>query len=198
MAHTAALFDINECGFDWIIDKNKREEYISLLCNNAVKELPDLLRDQYNPNTDYSELLKTIHSRLRQCLAERGRYDPNSALEWWESIEHGSVTHLREDYLLFAPLSIELARAFLSAQASSVSVERLFGDAGFREGMRSHHIDDSMQEMMLTIRNAVKFHINHSKNQRGFLSGSAESVKDFSKKIAYNINKSWCEYTHCW
>lgn len=63
-----------------------------------------------------------------------------------------------------------LARAFLSIQAISASPEWLFGDAGHQHGIGGQQTQDTVTEMLLTIRSFVKYEMDGSKQQQGFIS----------------------------
>ena len=69
----------------------------------------------------------------------------------------------------------EPARAYLSIQASSASAERLFGDAGYQEGVRRQHVETGIAEMLLTIRYLIQQRTNahavraHAAHQPGAL-----------------------------
>lgn len=88
-------------------------------------------------------------------------------------LKMGMSSLLQDSNLLLAPLFIDLARAFLSIQVSSASVERIFGDAGYQEGNRRQKVEDSVTEMQLTIRSFVKSRIDSEKHQKEFLTSAS-------------------------
>ena len=81
-----------------------------------------------------------------------------------------------------------MARAFLSIQASSAPVERLFSDSGNYEGARRQHPDSSYEEMLFIIRGFVQQSLESPASQPNFISGRAQNVKDLAKKIAAVID----------
>ena len=126
---------------------------------------------------------------MREELSVVGRREPKAALQWWYGIEHSNVTDLRRRKLYMAPMFIEVARAFLSIQASSAAAERLFGDAGYNEGIRRQHTADSMTEMLLMIRSYILSYIECSGTQKSFLSSRAQMTVDLADKISKQISK---------
>lgn len=189
LLHVAALFDVNECNMEWIGSEADRSSYVNILLDAAVRELPNVLGKSFDANANYKQSLATVHCEMRKHLQSNGRMEANAALEWWNSIENGSVTDLRNRNLLLAPLFIDLARAFLCIQASSASIERVFGDAGYQEGSRRQHTQDSVTEMLFLIRSFVKSRIESATRQTEFLSRRANGVKELAEEIAKLIEQ---------
>ena len=67
----------------------------------------------------------------------------------------------------------EQARAVLvDSKRSSASAERLFGDAGYQEGVRRQHVETGIVEMLLTIRYLIQQRTNvHAVRARCCASG---------------------------
>ena len=82
-----------------------------------------------------------------------------------------------------APIFIDFDRAYLSIQAPSASDERLFGDAGYSEGDRRQHNDDSMNEMLLMIRRYLLSYIETTTTKVWLISSRAQAIVDFADKI---------------
>ncbi len=78
----------------------------------------------------------TLHKAMLSELGKHGGREPNTALNWWRSIENSTARDLSKRKLYFVILFVDVARAYLSIQASSASAEHLFGDAGYQEGTR--------------------------------------------------------------
>ena len=78
--------------------------------------------------------------------------------------------------------------SLLSIQASSAAAERLFGDAGYYEGLRRQNTESSYTEMLLLIRSFVSSRIDGATKQVGFLSSRAQVVKDTAEEIAREIS----------
>eukprot|EP00171_Calliarthron_tuberculosum_P005744 IDg5744t1 len=53
LLHAAAMFDINECTLDWLPIGQNKDEYVNLLCDVVVAELPDILNDEYDEDVQY-------------------------------------------------------------------------------------------------------------------------------------------------
>lgn len=120
-------------------------------------------------------------------LEHEGRKEPNFTLDWWCDIERSSVVTIRKRKLSHAPICIDVARAFLSIQASSASGERLFGDAGYQEGSRRQTCHQSLSDMLLLIRSYVLHRLKMSNNQSFFLGGRAQTVKELAIQVASRI-----------
>ena len=140
--------------------------------------------DNTASNKDY---LIAVNGEMRKHLKENWRCDPSGALDWCRPMEHGSVTSLCDKNLLFAPIFIDLARAFLSAQSSSASCERLLGDSGHQEGQRRQQTEDMVSEMLLMIPSSVKSKRRESGAQKGFPSAPADAVKQLAEQVTVRI-----------
>lgn len=190
LSHCASILDINECQLDWFPgSESEKLAYYEILYNSIAKEIPDLLTDEYDSSTDYVSIIRSTHSHMCSQLNSVGIHCPVESLKWWANIENSSVIELRRRRLYTAPLLIDVARAFLSIQASSAAAERLFGDAGHNEGDRRQHCDDTMTEMLLTIKSFVYSFLENAKTQSSFLTSRAQTVKDLVNIICEEINK---------
>ena len=89
-----------------------------------------------------------------------------------------------------APMFIDLARAFLSIQASSAAAERLFGDAGYNEGFRRQNNGDTVTEMLLVIRSFLMSHIENARSQTSFLSARSQSIVNLTDEICSEMDKA--------
>ncbi len=70
---------------------------------------------------------------------------------------------------------------FFSIQASSASAERLFGDAGYREGTLQQGTGSPVTEMLLIVRSYVVAHQNSPSRQTGFIGNRAQAVKELAE-----------------
>lgn len=167
-----------------------RDEYIDKMASYIVSEVPDILGQEFDVRTNYNFYVLSLRTRLHGELNNEGRRRTNCTLDWWREVESRTVAELRWERLYFAPLLVDVARAFLSIQASSASAERLFGDAGHGESDRRLHGDSPITEMMLFIRSYVQESLSQKHLQRIFLSGKGQCMKDLAEKIASEIEST--------
>jgi len=186
---SACLFDINECTLDWLPATCDKKEYIEFLSDFIISEMPRVLGDDFDVLIQNKTNFLSVHEAMKSQLEEKGRTVPNNALLWWREVENSTGAMLRKRKVFQASLFTEMARAFLSIQASSAPVERLFSDSGLYEGNRRHHGNSSIEEMLFTIRSCVQQRIMSRKGQSLFISAHAEAVMDFATEIAVRIKK---------
>ncbi len=86
-------------------------QYGDLLIDVIVGELPDILSNEYDPDRQYRANFMSVHKNMVAELKRDGRREPNYALDWWRSVENGSVVDLRKRRLSLAPLFQDAARA---------------------------------------------------------------------------------------
>lgn len=187
--HIASLFDVNECGLDFIPVAD-RSDYEKVLIKALLRELPSIL-DPYQHEIRYEAVFETVLKRLRKNLDEHGRREPNEALRFWRKIANARSGELAAEKIQLVPFLMDAARAYLSIQASSASAERLFSDAGLQEGARRQHTDPSMSEMLLTMRHLVMMRtrpeILRNLPQTGSLGVSATVIYNLAVEIATKI-----------
>lgn len=192
LLHTAALFDVNECGLEFI-ESDARESYKETLVDALVSQLPDIYGGEMDEGVNYKAAFMQIQKLMRDDLIKFGRREPDEALAWWRNMSNVTASELQQRKISSVLHFLEPARAYLSIQASSASAERLFGDAGFQEGIRRQHTDPSMAEMLLTIRYLVMQRTDPSVVQRlgaaqsGSLSVRATLITNLATEIAEKI-----------
>jgi len=120
-------------------------------------------------------------------LTNVGRRTSNTALMWWSSIEKSTGTDLRKKKLYQASLFTDMARAFLSTQASPASAERLFSDSGIYEGSRRHHADSFVEEMLFIIRSFVMQHISERSSQKNVYKLESQICQRFGDRNSFQI-----------
>ncbi len=150
LLHASSVFNANECALDWFPNRGNVRQYVDLLVDVTVVELPDLVSDEYEPGGQYSASFMSLHKNKVADLKHDGRREPNCALDWWRSVENSSVVDSRKRRLSLSPLSLDAAGAFLSIQASPASAEPLFGDAGYQEGACRQVTGSSVIEICFT------------------------------------------------
>lgn len=96
----------------------------------------------------------------------KGRLAVVSTLKWSFKIEDSPIYELRKRKLYVTPLLLYFTRDFISIQVSSASAERLFRDAGFQEGSRRQHENDTVTEILRSIRSYVESCILDSDGQK--------------------------------
>ncbi len=63
LLHASSMFDANECALDWFPDHENVCQYVDLLVGVIVAELPDILRDEYEPDGQYSAKFMSVHKK---------------------------------------------------------------------------------------------------------------------------------------
>ena len=187
LLHAAPLFDIKECGLDWINKENRRSDYNDLLIDFVVLEIPDVVGYENEQDDDYKGPLVTLRNGMVNGLEKTGRKEPNHTLRWWQWIENSTVKELRRNKLYAAPIFIDFVRAFLSIQISSAPSKNLFSDAGYQEGIRRQNEELTMTEMLLFIRDHVRKRLKQRNTRREFISSTAESVQEVAEEIERSI-----------
>lgn len=162
LLQATGLFDVDECGLDWLPSTENKIRYRSLLVMVAVRELRDILGSEYDPEGDFINNFLSLHKIMVNDLEQVGVCDPEFALSWWKAIEESLVLDICEKILALVPLFFDCARAFVSIHASSASVERLFGEAVHQEGTRRTSKSFSVTEMLLIVRSCVENRIHNS------------------------------------
>lgn len=187
--HIASLFDVNECGLDWLAPA-ERNDYEKVLIKALMLELPSILSPM-NDAIKYDSAFKLVLNKMRADLDAHHRREPAEALAFWRWIDTASATDLNEAGQSTSVFLIDVARAYLSIQASSAPAERLFSDAGLQEGARRQHTDPSTSEMLLTIRHLVIMRTRPdllaNVAQRGPLSVEATAIYNLAVEIAEKI-----------
>ncbi len=92
------------CALDWFPNRENVRQYVDLLVDVIVAELPDILSDEYEPDGQYSANFMSVHEQMVADLKRDGRREPNYALDWWRSVENSSVVDLCKRRLSLAPL----------------------------------------------------------------------------------------------
>lgn len=131
--------------------------------------------------------LRIVHKQMKVELELEELKDAEFSLVWWKHIETSNVVDLCRWKLFMAPLFFDVARAYLSIQASSPPAERLFEDAGYQEGTRVHATGSSVTEMLHTRPSHVARYLSKSTHQQGFLKRRGKSVRDLAEGIAKDI-----------
>lgn len=126
--HIAASMDINECEFEWLELQNfEKDEYIKALYSVVAKETIALADTGPFNRAQPVSMFGLFHGHIRVELIKCCRKCPEYAIKFWKEIKD-TVT-----YTSLFPFK-NVGRAFLSAQASSASAERLFSDLRRTEG----------------------------------------------------------------
>lgn len=126
--HCAAVFDINECGFDWMTDGLGKTSYVKLLIDMIVQQLPGIMGDAFDEVVDYKSNLLSLHRTMKEHLDILGRKEPAEAAEWWRAIEKSSVADVLKQRLHVAPMFVVVARKFLAIPDASSTKKRRITD----------------------------------------------------------------------
>lgn len=185
--HCAALFDVNECGLEWLrCSPRDRADYVDLLTEVIANEARAVLMDTFSSVSVHKDQMGKLHKIMIDELDAVGRRKAEEALLWWQRLEGTDLQVLMRRKLLSALYLLPMARAYLSIQATSASAERLFGDAGYQQGNRRQHQMADMSEMLFAIRGCVKKAIDEAppKGIATSLSQRASAVQQLARDIA--------------
>lgn len=123
---------MNECILDWITDIEYKKEYVHLLCEVVISELPSILGDGYDEYSQY----KSVHKNMTAYVENVGRQGQNAAIDWKRAIENSCISELFKNQNVHCVTFLDPARVYLSIQASTAWAERMFGDAVYQEDAR--------------------------------------------------------------
>lgn len=114
LLHAAALFDINECGLDWITNAGDKSLYDAVLIRVIVGEIPGILGDEFDDDVDYEANLRVLHRQMLNELDGGGRKDVKFSLDWWRDVKNSTfVTCARENCGWSRFSSISLVHIYL-------------------------------------------------------------------------------------
>ncbi len=57
------MFDTNKCALDWSLNHENVSQYVDLLVDVIVAELPDILSNEYEPDRQYSAKFVSVHKK---------------------------------------------------------------------------------------------------------------------------------------
>lgn len=187
----AAVFDVNECGLDWLESHVDRNQYAELLLDAIMIELREIYagsqaHDFAEPSSIRRDL-KQMRAVMLNDLQSNGRRQPNQSLQYWRRIANSSYNEMERNGTLSTRRFAKAARAYLSLQATSASAERLFGVAGYQEGSRRTSSSTDHTEMLLLIRALIQARLDAGtvapQVDDSFMAASRES------KIIYTLAK---------
>jgi len=159
-----ALFDVNECVLEFV-PAAERAAYYKVLYAGVEKELPTLLR-KYKEGRNYVSWIEGMHNAVLRSHAHDGRGGPERPLLWWRELSKKGLDEIvDEPDLVEAARLTDVARCFLSVQASSASAERMFSDAGHGNTHQRQSMPMYTLEMLLVIRAFVKRRVEAAAQQ---------------------------------
>ena len=196
--HLAAFCDVNECALDFLdfADEEDKQDYFELLAEFAVQLMKQLdvsfMQSIVNSSSStvartamYVQMFACLHSTMLTVLAKDGRKEPDAALTFWRDAERN---------IPFAvPSFCTLAKAVLSAQASSTSIDRLSSKVSRHE--RSLPTTESLlQQPFFLIKDWVLEQLNvPPKKRQGGIHSQATRFEEISEDLAFEVFNSRLE-----
>lgn len=89
-----------------------------------------------------------------------------------------------KEELYLIQMFLAVAKAFLSMQVSSALVDRLFGDAGYQEGLRCQSVDDATLEMYFDVQGLVKARMQRFCARTGLITSRTAEIRQLMHEIA--------------
>lgn len=158
--HISAFIDINECALECLqCSRDELNAYYDTLCAAAARKVTEMNEDVTFDTDELRFMMRILTKQINAELRKSGRKGPNNALQYWKNCN--------KDASAMGPVAFnKIAKAALSSQASSASVERLFSDLGRLDGRERQSLLSSSLEMTETTRNYVNMSLkdeNHVK-----------------------------------